>query len=322
MRSPYIRKAVVCIILLAMIVLLGGCWDKVEIDELSIVTATAIDKHDDGQVEISLEIFIPKSLSGSSQGGGGGAESGGGQTTMVVSHKGKNMADALSKLEAELPRRIFWGSCKVFIFGTAAAKDGIQHYLDFLLRHPQPRERASMFVSEGKAKSIIEQKAVIERYSAETIHKKADTGHGLTITLQDLEKMITDEDQGAGLPYLKLKNEQTSAGKISKLPNIHGIAVFKNESMVGKISESTTRGLLWLRGEIEEYTVNVKPKNEQGVVSIVPVLTRVNLTPKIQGGEWKMIVNIKTEGMVVQNNTDLDLSHKTSEKRFNKPIGK
>lgn len=92
--------------------------------------------------------------------------------------------------------------------------------------------------------------------------------------------------------------------------------------MVGKISESTTRGLLWLRGEIEEYTVNVKPKNEQGVVSIVPVLTRVNLTPKIQGGEWKMIVNIKTEGMVVQNNTDLDLSHKTSEKRFNKPIGK
>lgn len=70
-----------------------------------------------------------------------------------------------------------------------------------------------MFVSEGKAKSIIEQKAVIERYSAETIHKKADTGHGLTITLQDLEKMITDEDQGAGLPYLKLKNEQTSAGK-------------------------------------------------------------------------------------------------------------
>lgn len=153
MRSPYIRKAVVCIILLAMIVLLGGCWDKVEIDELSIVTATAIDKHDDGQVEISLEIFIPKSLSGSSQGGGGGAESGGGQTTMVVSHKGKNMADALSKLEAELPRRIFWGSCKVFIFGTAAAKDGIQHYLDFLLRHPQPRNRLLCLLVKEKQRA-------------------------------------------------------------------------------------------------------------------------------------------------------------------------
>ncbi|MBM7715537.1 spore germination protein KC [Bacillus thermophilus] len=315
MRSPYITKAFVCIILMSMIVLLGGCWDKIEIDELSIVTATAIDKHDDGQVEISLEIFIPKSMSGSNQ-GGGGAESGGGQTTMVISHKGKNMADALSKLEAELPRRIFWGSCKVFIFGTAAAKDGIQHYLDFLLRHPQPRERAFVFVSEGKAKKIIEQKAVIERYSAQTIHKKADAGHGLTITLQDLEKMITDEDQGAALPYLKLKNEQTSAGKVSKLPNIHGMAVFKKEHLTGIISESTTRGLLWLRGEIEEYTVNVKPKHEQGVVSIVPVLTRVNLSPKIQGGEWKMIVNIKTEGTVVQNSTSLDMAHKSSEKKI------
>ncbi|RKJ41874.1 hypothetical protein D7X33_35905 [Butyricicoccus sp. 1XD8-22] len=73
---------------------------------------------------------------------------------MVVSHTGNNLAEALSKVQAELSRKVFWGSCKVFIFGESSAKEGIQNHLDYFLRDPAPRERAYAFVSEGKAKKF------------------------------------------------------------------------------------------------------------------------------------------------------------------------
>ena len=44
-----------------------------EINDLAIVTAAAIDATDDNQIELSLQVFIPKSLS-----------SGGGQVVGVV----------------------------------------------------------------------------------------------------------------------------------------------------------------------------------------------------------------------------------------------
>ena len=158
MNTLLFRIASVCFILL-----MGGCWDKKEVNDLAIITAAAIDKSDDGRVELSVEIFIPKTMGGAQGGGGGG---GGQQMTMVTSSKGTDLADALSKLQADTPRKLFWGSCRVFIFGEDLAKEGIQENLDFLLRHPEPRERAFAFVSEGKARKIIELKTILERYSS------------------------------------------------------------------------------------------------------------------------------------------------------------
>ena len=56
-------------------------------------------QRDDGQIELFLQVFIPKALgSGGGQGGGGGG--GGGQVTVVRSHKGINVSDAISKFQS------------------------------------------------------------------------------------------------------------------------------------------------------------------------------------------------------------------------------
>ena len=44
------------------LLLLSGCWDRVEVDKLSIVTAAAIDKTDNNQIELSIQVFIPKTF--------------------------------------------------------------------------------------------------------------------------------------------------------------------------------------------------------------------------------------------------------------------
>ncbi|WP_212962829.1 Ger(x)C family spore germination protein [Siminovitchia fordii] len=315
LKNSLIRKSIFLAVFAGGIFFLAGCWDRIEINDLAIVTATGIDKSEDGQVVLSLEIFIPKNMTGGEGGNGlGGGEQ---QTTMVTYHKGRNIAEALSKLQAEMPRKIYWGSCKIFIFGDAVAKDGIQEHVDFLLRHPQPRERAFILVSRGKAKKILDTKATLERFSSETLREIANKKHGMSVTLQELDTMLTSKDQNVVLPYLKILKEK-SDGKKTQYTVLEGTVLFKKDRMIGTISESTTRGLLWITDKLKEYTVTFEIEEGNGHISIFPVKTEVNLTPRIQNGEWKMIVDVHTEGTIVQNGTTLDLDDRKSERKINK----
>lgn len=300
------KNALLLLYFCGSILFVTGCWDRTEVNDLAIVTAAAIDKKENNQIELSLQLFIPKSLSmGGGQGGGGG---GGGQMTLAVSHKGDNIADALSKLQAQLPREVFWGQCKVFIFGEKAAREGIQEHMDFLLRHPEPRERAFIYVSEGDAKRFLELSSQLERYSGESIREQSKRQLGIQVTMQDLDEMLTGNAHVAALPYLKIRKDRQTLAKSYNYPELFATAVFMKDKMIGTLNESDTRGVLWLRKEIKGYTVNVKPKSQKREVSLNPVSARVKLIPRIKGDEWKMFVKINTEGAIVQNGTNLNFS--------------
>lgn len=312
------------ILLIVMTPIMSGCWDRVEINDLAVVTAASIDKKDNDQIELSIQVFIPKSLS--SGGGQGGPGQGGANTTLVRSAIGSNISDALSKLQSKIPRKIFWGQCKVFIFGEKLAKEGIQEQLDFLLRHPQPRERANVFVSKGKGKPILESVPPLENYSGEVIRELSDLHIGMQVTLQNLDEMLTGKPRAAAIPLVKILPPEEGQKKLQGIPYIVGTAVFKKDKMTGTMTEKETRGLLWLRDEMESYTVTLKPKGVKGEISLNPVSAKVKIIPQIINDKWKVLVKIDTEGSVIQNGTNLNLSNhkavKAVEQDFQKDIEK
>lgn len=290
---------------------LTGCWDRVEVNDIAIVTGTAIDKKGD-EIELSIQIFIPKAAGSSTeQSSSGGNE----HITVTTSQTGKNIADALSKLQGKLSREVFWGQCKIFIFGEDLARDGIQKQMDFLLRHPEPRGRAYVYIGEGKAKDILEVVPRLERYSSEVLREVSNKMIGMQVTIQDVDEMLTDITQSVAIPYVKIKTEKSHDGKDIKFPHIDGAAVFQKDKMIGIINESLTRGILWLRDEIKGYTVSVEVENEKGLVSLNPVSANIKLKPKIENDTWKMTVDILTESSVVQNETNIDY---TAPKQLNK----
>lgn len=318
-------KKILCILSIVGVILLSGCWDRVEINDLAIVTGAAIDLTDDNQIELSIQVFIPRSI-GSGGGQGGGGSSGGGPVTLLESHKGINFADAMSKLQGQMPRKIFWGQCKVFIFGEKLAKKGIQEKIDVLIRHPQIRERSYLFVSKGNAKIELESQPPLERYSAESIRELSALHIGMHVTPLDIDEMLTGESQAAAMPIIESKPLKGNQNKSIKYPHITGTAVFKKDKMIGKLSGKKTRGILWLRNEMEAYSVSVRVKGVSGVISLNPVSENIKIIPKIHNDKWKIYVKITTEGAVNENGTKLLISSpqsiKTVEKAFEKSIKK
>lgn len=300
-----------------IVIFLSGCWDRIEVNDLAIITAAAIDRYEDDQIRLSVQVFIPRAIGGGGESGGGSGDS---EQTLVRTGIGINLADAISKLQVNMPRKVFWGHCKVFIFGEELAKNGIQETMDFLLRHPQPRERAYMYVSRGEAKEILSLFPPIERYSSEVLREISDLKIGMLVTMKDLDQMLTSESQAPALPLVEILPPEKGEEESKTIPIIKGTAAFKKDKMVGEISEKHTRGLLWFRKEIKDYTVNVKIDDEGDtkILSLMPVKTTVNLKPIIKDEQWIMKVQVKTEGDIVQNGTNFNTMDPAIIKKFEK----
>lgn len=297
---------------LPLMVLLEGCWDRTELNDLALITALAFDKGKNNNVRVSVQLVIPQNQSGGIVAGGGGSSATQKRTT-IRKAEGIDTADALSKLQRVIPRKQFWGQCKMFIFSEDVAKSGIQEQLDFLLRHPQPRERGLIFVSKGKAADTLELFPAMERSSAEALRKLSDLKISMQVTMEQLSIMLKGEAQAASLPLLYILPKAKSADPYQTIPYIFGTAVFKKDKMIGTIPEDLTRGVLWIKNEIREYTVTFKMKGvgrtgkaHSGNISLKPIRARIKLIPKIQGEQWSMTVKVSSEGDIIQNGTILN----------------
>jgi spore germination protein KC len=300
-----VRKYVSTIWLIPLLTLLSGCWDRTELNDLALVTVMGFDKGENNQVLVSAQVIIPQNQSGAAVAGGGGGGSSG-KRTIMRSEQGINIADALSKLQRKLPRKLFWGQCKAFIFSESLAKEGIQEHFDFLVRHPQPRERAYLFISKGKAADILELYPPIERSTSEVLQELSNLQNNLKVTMERLSIQLKSEFQSFALPLITILPEAKSSQPFQTIAYIYGSAIFKQGKMIGEMTEKSTRGILWLKNEITEYTVTYKTLEEEGFISLRPVKGKVKLLPTIEGEQWKMMVKVSTEGSIVQNGTNLN----------------
>lgn len=283
--------------------ILSGCWDRVELPDLAIITAAAIDRLDNGETRISVQLFIPRAITSGETG-----ENPSLAPTFVREGTGDNLANAISKLQINVPRRLFWGQCKIFIFGHELAKQGIRDEVDFLARHPRPREKSLLFVSAGEAKEALTLVPPLERYSGEALRKLTQDEYGTITTLRDVDMALMGESESVSMPYIKKLGVQEKTRKsYQTIPVIEGTAVFKKDKMVGMLNMRETRGLLWLKDKVKRSTISIKLKGEDGEITMTPTLGRISYSPKIIENRWIMNLNMEIEGDIVQNETHVNL---------------
>ena len=164
MDNYFTKRILLLLATLVSVPLLSGCWDRVKVNDQAIVTAAAIDKKDDNQIELSNQIFILKTLS---SGDGEAGRSRGGKMTVIASQTGKNIAEALFKRQGKMLRKIFGEQYSVFIFSEKIAKRESKSIWIFY-SGIQSQEGEPIYMSvRGRKKEILKLVPNIERYSAD-----------------------------------------------------------------------------------------------------------------------------------------------------------
>ncbi|WP_001048198.1 Ger(x)C family spore germination protein [Bacillus thuringiensis] len=294
-------------------ILLTGCWDRREVNDIAIVLGAAIDKAKGNNIKLAVQFLVPQAIDGQQKGGG--------QKVLMRSAIGQNLADAASKLQIQLPRKLFWGHCKVYIIGNGLAKGGkLKDQIDFIIRFPEARDQAYLFVSSGKAGKVLEFEPLSELHVGEGLRKISEMHLGVTTTAKDFEEEIVGDTRVVVLPLIKMiPAKKGEKGKT--FPLISGAAIFKQNKMIGQIDTKITRGLLWLREEVEVNAITTNFQKGESI-SLEPLQQKTELFPIIENGKWKILVKIELEGSVIQNASTLEIKRPNITKKLEENVEK
>jgi spore germination protein KC len=300
------------------LILLSGCWDRTEVNDLALIVGLGIDQTKDGKIMLTVELIIPQAVGGGQMMGGGGG--GGGGQTIVRLGTGTTVADAISNLQEKLSRRVFWGHTKVIVFGERAAKAGIRQHLDFLSRNPQIRLRSNLLVSKGTAKSVLELLPPIEQSSAEVLRELSESQLLLNVTIKDALQMLSGDTGALALPMVKILPPEKGKKDLQTIAFIQRTAIFKKDKMIGDINDRLTRGVLWLRNEVKQSNITITLKGEKGNITSTLISAHTEFIPKYEKGKWKMIVKTTAEDDILLNGTKLDLLNPKYTKMIEKEL--
>lgn len=290
-----------------ILVLLTGCWNRVEINDIAIVTAIGLDLVEDDQLRLTLQVAIPAKLV---TGGTGGSN---GKSTIVISETGATVSEAYRNIQGKLSRRIFFSQSRVLLIGEDLAKKGVFHIVDFHTRYAEPRINSFIMFTKGKASKILNSMPKFESVSAEETRELAKMSVGLKIYVRDFLNMLLSEGIEPFASQFTLKPlEVNTKNKSDETQAVDGIAVFKGDKLVGWMDEVETRGLLWLRNEIKTGVITIKIPEEKGGGNISMEIVRgeTDIVPILKQGKLKLDVEVVTELSVIENDSNLKL-HET-----------
>ncbi|WP_438447838.1 Ger(x)C family spore germination protein [Gorillibacterium sp. sgz5001074] len=317
MRPIKIRR----LVWLPVLLLLAGCWDRSELNELSITSATAIDKEKDNW-KVSYQVIIPGSISGSGGLGGGGATSG--QAPIIVhSVTSKTIREAAALSHLETPRKLYIGHNSTLVISEKAAREGVSPILDIYLRNHEARETVSVVVTSGEARSILEQLMSIERIPGQGIQRlleqeQKNLSYVANVRLYQLTMDLLGEPKTGVLPEIMI----SGSGDLTKQDKLKGtsqpaklklgrLAVIRENKMIGWLSREEALGTAFLKNKVEGTQMPFSCTGDDKKLDATYLLTgsKTEIKPKLNPDtkSFDIQVEIKSKGRLNEADCALDL---------------
>ena len=306
------------IIIILIIFFITGCYDYQELNEITILTATEINKIDN-EFALNIEIVNPMSPD---------------KTTVIQSpftiyqSKGKTIQEAYRMLKLSSPRYIYPDHLRIIIINEKLAKEDITEILDFYLRNPLARTEFKILITKNE--NILNPITPIDPISSNSILDTLETGSnylGITniVTLSDLATMYLNPNTEIILPSIELIKEtkdsdnleNTKKTEITSMYKLGPLAVFKDNKIKGYLTneESITYNLIKnkIKNSIISYECN---QNKYLSFEII------NTNSKISTKNEEINIALSVEGTINESACNINLNNKSSINDLEKDITK
>lgn len=174
----YAKIIGITIFVTACAVIIGGCWGRVEVDDLALVMAIGLDKGENNTVYVTLQIAVPRAVAGGgAEGGGPGAGGSAAETSLITTMRGRSILGLIDIANAYIDRRLSFVHSKLLVIGEDLAKEGVAPYISELVRFHEIRRTMFLVIAKGTAcEFITENKPVLERNPAKNLELLALAG--------------------------------------------------------------------------------------------------------------------------------------------------
>ncbi|WDV46010.1 Ger(x)C family spore germination protein [Clostridiaceae bacterium M8S5] len=293
------KKIRVILYQLILIVLLTGCWDKVEINERAFVSIIGIDKYiqEGNKIPLDLERFEVTYVYPNLMAIGKNAK---GTPIFSISDVGNNLFEVSKKLTTTSNKTIFLAHTKAIILGEELLRNqNILHkVLDGLSRDPSIGRKANVLIAKGKVKELLTIKADVEPmlgvYISELLKAKERGGRFLPITLGDLLQKL--HNQGTALmPVISSYGNRL---------RINGSGIVKNYELAGYLNGVENESIMILLNKLKSDEISFRHNG----TTIPYIITDSKAVKKVEDKKEELIVtfNINLEGYIEQYKLETD----------------
>ena len=290
------------LILLLPLLLLSGCYNYQEMNDLGIITATEINKEND-EFKITVQVVNPKKQSD--------ASSSNQPAFISYTPTGKTIHEAYRNLIQKISRKIYAMHMQVLIIKDNLAKENLSEMLDFYFRNVEVRKEFYVLIDTTENNNndkLLEILTPLTNLSSQNILNTLESDNKYIsisnlITFNDLMDTYLDEHKELVLPTIYIKgneqigDEETNIEKTSSDSDLHlgNLAIFKDEKMLGILSREESITVNLIKGEAKEMLITFNC-NENKFASSKVILDK----PKIEIDIKKLQVNI-----IIKGNADL-----------------
>lgn len=315
------HKLTALLVSILLVLFCSGCRDRNEVDQMAIVIGTGIDRVSGAEpILLTVQVVNTAMAKGPGEEGGGGG--GLGQPVITRTSQGKSLEEAIRNLEKTSSRKLFFSHNQLIVLGKTFAESDIAEVMDYINRNRELRYTNKVIVTEETAKQLLEAKIEGEKIPVMGLVTMLTTSRQTfvyPINLNDFLLYLKNDLGVSYAPVVNLKDVnreesgklESSAAKKPAAVHLAGMAVFKNNRLVGVLDENDSRGLLWLINNLKGDTVTVSQGDEQFVVDImdgntriIPHITDNGITMEIKG---TAIAELRESGYLSPEIRDLEI---------------
>ncbi|MDM8100217.1 MULTISPECIES: Ger(x)C family spore germination protein [Oceanobacillus] len=301
------RKWIIPFFMAACLPFLSGCWSSIELKELAIVSAYALDKKEDGTYVGTFQLINPMNVPGALQGGASGKN----PSIATYTATGDNPLEVADRASTIVSRDLYFAHTSLLVISEELAREeGLSSILDAMERGIEFRTTTKIVISRDvKAGEFVQVLTAIDQVPAEKAIKSLEFteelyGENIATNLQKFinaavstgkEPLVSGFSVEGDIEKAKTM-EQLQSSDGSATIKVNGMGVFKEGKLVNWIDGEKSEGTLWVLDQIRQAPVNIDWENHEDAISYKVVRQKTNVATKIKDGKPAISVHIRAEG--------------------------
>lgn len=309
------------VIIIFFVFLITGCDNYHELNDLGIVSAIGIDKEDDNYV-VSLQIINTQK-----------AES----TNIPFSNfitfegKGKSVEQAISNIDKESSRFLYFSHLNLLIISDEIAKEGVVDVFDFFVREPISRtEFYILLAKENKAKDILSTFTALNPNPSMKITeslKQTAVNSSNTMDLQFITLLQNLLKKGVNIvmPSVTIEGNVEEGKEEGNIENstpksklvLSELGIFKDNKLLGYLTDDEAFAFNIVVNEFKQGNVSYQC-DDKNFISLRIDKVKSDVKPIFKDNKFTVDLKIKGEFSIFENNCHMKAVKEVYEEIENK----
>ena len=327
-RSYWVNRLILALLALILAMLLTGCFDQREVDELAYPMAMGLDIGEANKLRLTLQLAAPLSISAGGNGGEGNSGGGGGEPSSIITVDTPSIYSGLNLINNIISKEITMSHAQLVVISRRLAEEGVSKYLHAIQRGREFRPDIFIMVSNNppdeyfkNVKPTLESspekyyelmlgKNFTSFYPSTRLHEfyyKNDSKTAQPVAiLTGLSKYKSidqlKEERNIGKNGEIIVEGDYQAGNIPIVADqkneVMGAAVFKDGKMVGVLNGKESECQQMITGDYKYSYVTIPDPYDKDLIVVLNILQRKKPVIKadLVNGRAKVYIGIDLEG--------------------------